>query len=214
MTKPVLIFDFDGTIADTFECSVKAINDLADEYGYRRVEGREIDYYRGKGAREIFKEFKIPLIKVPAIARRLRQVLSAEIKVCSPIKGVKRAIKELKKEGYHLGIITSNSEENVKTFLAENKMEYFDFIHSEGGLFGKDRVIKKVLKQIKINKSDALYIGDEVRDIDAARKAGIKVIAVSWGFNSKSALARQNPDLIVDEPRELVLLIERLANAV
>jgi phosphoglycolate phosphatase len=85
-------------------------------------------------------------------------------------------------------------------------MDYFDFVHSDGSLFGKGKVIKKVLMKYKFSEENVMYIGDEVRDIEAAREAGIRVVSVAWGFNTKKALKMSNPDLIITRPVELLSL--------
>jgi phosphoglycolate phosphatase-like HAD superfamily hydrolase len=48
---------------------------------------------------------------------------------------------------------------------------------------------------------------DEVRDIEAAKKSGIKSIAVAWGYNTKDALIKENPDFLVNSPDELINII-------
>jgi phosphoglycolate phosphatase-like HAD superfamily hydrolase len=64
-------------------------------------------------------------------------------------------------------------------------------------------MINKIIKQRKIIKSEMFYVCDEVRDIVAAQKSGIKSIAVTWGYNTQDALTKENPDFIVDTPNEL-----------
>jgi len=83
-------------------------------------------------------------------------------------------------------------------------MDYFDFIYSDGSLFGKGKILKRVLKKYEFFKRNVVYVGDEVRDIDAAREAGIKIVSVSWGFNSKEVLGSNKPNYIVDTPAELL----------
>jgi len=113
----------------------------------------------------------------------------------------------LKKRGFQLGIITSNSRENVLGALEKNGLQdTFTFIYS-GSTFGKHKVINKWLKIENINPEEVAYVGDEIRDIDAAKKTGIKVIAVGWGFNSPQALAAQNPNFLIERPQELIEII-------
>jgi HAD superfamily hydrolase (TIGR01509 family) len=121
--------------------------------------------------------------------------------------GIKEVLLELKKRGFQLGIITSNSRENVLASLAKNGLQdTFTFIYS-GSTFGKHKVINKWLRIENINPQEVVYVGDEIRDIDAAKKTGIKVIAVAWGFNSQEALAAQNPNFLIERPQELIEII-------
>jgi phosphoglycolate phosphatase len=118
----------------------------------------------------------------------------------------------LNNNGYRLGIITSNSQENVTDFLRVNDLDnLFDFVYSGVTIFGKTTIINNVLKQKQIKPQEVIYVGDETRDIEASKKANIKVIAVTWGFNSQEVLAKQNPDFLIQEPYELLEVIKGLS---
>ncbi len=192
-----LIFDFDGTIADSIDANFKVINNLALKYKFAEI---SIEDIRNKEMKENFKEAKVPLIKLPLIIEEaMKEVREEKI---LPFKDVPSVLRKLK-EKYNLGIVTANLKENAETFLRENELEVFDFVHSST-LFSKHAAIKKVIKDFNI--FDAYYIGDETRDIEAARKAGIKSIAVAWGYNSKELLKKHSPDFLVEKPKELLKL--------
>ena len=61
-----------------------------------------------------------------------------------------------------------------------------------------------------MRKDEVVYVGDEVRDIKAAKRAGMKIIAASWGYNEREALEKYKPDLIVDRPVELIEVVEKV----
>ncbi len=206
----VILFDFDGTIADTFQISVEITNQLAAEYGYKIVQTNEIAEIRNMPSKEILKRLGISLFKLPFLARRFRQELNKKFYDVHPHKGIKDALIELKKCGHRFGIITSNSQVNVASFLNKNDINLFDFTYSGSSIFGKDRTISKCLKDNKITRDDAVYVGDEVRDIDASRKARIKVIAAGWGYNTPDVLLQHKPDALVMQPSELTATIELL----
>ncbi len=103
----------------------------------------------------------------------------------------------------HLGILTSNTQENVQQFLVKNELDFFEFICTGKSVFGKSHMINKIVKQRHLNPNDVFYVCDEVRDIEAARKSGIKSVAVAWGYNTKDALVKENPDFLVTTPEEL-----------
>jgi phosphoglycolate phosphatase-like HAD superfamily hydrolase len=203
MTKTI-IFDFDGTLADTFEVIVSITNSLAVEFGYQPVGEKDIPKLQNLSSREIVRQSGISFFKIPFLIKRLRRELENRITEVNLFPGIKKLIIDLKAEGYSLGIITSNSRENVIALMAINGLENsFDFICSSSKLFGKHKSIAKLLKREKLNRQDVFYVGDETRDIDAAKKAGVRAIAVSWGFNSPEALARHNPDFLASNPQEL-----------
>ena len=209
MTAKVIIFDFDGTIADTLDAIVNISNRLALEFGYKQTSFAEITQLKNLNSREIIKQSGISIFKVPFLIRKVKAELSKEITEVKPIIGIKEALTELKAQGNNLLIITSNSKDNVMLFLEKNNLEYlFSSIYSGATLFGKSKIINKILKQEDINIEQVIYVGDETRDIESARKSKIKAIAVTWGFNSKKVLAEQNPDYLIHQPHELINLIE------
>lgn len=208
MTAKVLIFDFDGTIADTLDAIVNISNRLAADFGYKQTSFEEIAHLKNLNSREIIKQSGISIFKVPFLIRKVKAELNKEIQRLETIPGINEALIELKDQGNKLLILTSNSKENVILFLEKNNMQdLFSFIYSGATLFGKSRMINSILKQENINIEQAFYVGDETRDIEAARKSNIKAIAVSWGFNSQEVLAEQNPDFLIHEPNELINVI-------
>jgi phosphoglycolate phosphatase len=137
--------------------------------------------------------------------RRVKKELNKEIADLKPFTGIAESLFQLKEHGYKLGIITSNMEDNVIAFLKNNNLHlFFDFIHTGTTLFGKHKIIDKLIKRHKFCLDKIIYVGDETRDIEAAKKSKIKIIAVSWGFNSPTILAQYNPDFLVNHPQELV----------
>jgi phosphoglycolate phosphatase-like HAD superfamily hydrolase len=215
MSVKVIVFDFDGTLADTLDAIVSITNRLAKTYGYKPTEPEELAQIRNMSSREIVKQSNISIFKLPFLLRRIKADLKNDIQQIKPILGIKEALTQLKNEGNLLGILTSNSEENVRAFLQKHNMEdLFSFIYSETTLFGKHKVLNKFIKQNNLIPEEVIYVGDETRDIESSKKINVKVIAVSWGFNSREALAKQNPEFLIDKPSELVDLMGSLKQIV
>ncbi|MBD2253798.1 HAD-IA family hydrolase [Nostoc parmelioides] len=209
MTQKVIIFDFDGTIADTVDALVSIANRLAVEFGYLQITPEQLTLLRNFSSREIIKYSGVSLIKIPFLVKKVKSELKNKIHELKPIPGIKEALLELKENDYKLGIITSNSRENVTNFLSINELDsLFDFIYSGVTIFGKTTIINNVLRQKQFKPQTVIYVGDETRDIEASKKANIKVIAVTWGFNSPEILAKQNPDFLIHQPRELLEVIK------
>lgn len=209
MTQKVIIFDFDGTIADTVDALVSIANRLAVEFGYIQITPNELALLRNLTAREIIKYSGISLFKIPFLVKKVKAELKHKIHEMKPIPGIKPTLIELKNQGYMLGIITSNSQDNVIEFLKLNELEcLFDFIQSGVTIFGKTTIINNVIKQKQLKPQEVVYVGDETRDIEAAKKANIKVIAVSWGFNASEILANQNPDFLIHQASELLDVVK------
>lgn len=204
----VIIFDFDGTIADTHDALVEITNRLAGEFGYKPVNQEKLLQLKNLSSRDIVKQSEISILKIPFLLKKIKLELGKQIKNLQPVSGLAKALCELKQEGYQLGIITSNEKSNVIDFLKENNLEeVFDFIYSGIAIFGKDKIMAKFIKNNGLRKSQAIYVGDETRDIEAAKKSGMSVIAVSWGFNSAAILAKHQPNFLIHHPREILEVV-------
>lgn len=208
MDKKTLIFDFDGTIADTIPAILVTVNKLSSEFGFQKITKEQITQLRRMNRFDMIKkivDLGIPVFKIPQIVKRGQEELGKNIRSLKPIEGIRGTIVELKNKGFNLGVLSSNSKENVEEFLKQNKLiDFFDFIESENNLFGKARALSSILKKHSIDKNSAYYIGDETRDIEAAADAGIKSAAVCWGFNAREILEKQKADFIIDKPRQLI----------
>jgi HAD superfamily hydrolase (TIGR01662 family) len=199
-----VIFDFDGTIADTLAVGIAIINRHSAYFGIRKIDKRDVRKLKKLPLMSILKEFEIALIKVPFLLKFFRSELAKEIDSILPFDGVVQALRNLKSKGYRLGILSSNSVDNVTSFLKNNDLEIFDFVWSENTLFGKQRALKKILKVYELSASEVLYIGDEVRDIEGAKKAGVASGAVTWGYNDEELLLEHEPDVMFNSPQDLL----------
>ena len=194
-----IVFDFDGTIADTYSKIKGIVNDLKKE------ENKEIDFeeIRDHGTKYLIKKSGIPLWKMPKFVHRTM----FELKQKGNIKLFPKMLNVFKRlnKNYKLGIVSSNTEENIRFVLKKYDLEnLFEFVYSRSSLFGKHRTLKKMCKKYKIKPKEVIYIGDEDRDVIAAKKARIRIAAVTWGFNSKKRLKEKNPDYLIDNPEELL----------
>ncbi len=202
----LVIFDFDGTIADSLQAGIEITNKIAEQLNLRKLDPNKIDYYKNLSPSDFLKLMKVPIYKIPALATIYHAEFNKVIANLKPFPHIDTVVKQLAKT-YKLGILSSNSVENIKTFLKNNNLyEYFSFIHSQPHIFGKSANIKRILRQNRLSSKQAIYIGDEVRDIQAAHKAKIPVIAVSWGLNSSQILQKHNPDYLISEPLQILNL--------
>lgn len=210
MSSKVIIFDFDGTIADSRMTLIRIANDLAEEFGYHPVTEDDIIRLSNLSSQEVLKQSPIPPYKLPFLLRKVKKELNKHIINLTPFEGMREALESLKSQKFNLGIVTSNLRKNVISFLAKNNlMEYFDFVYSDNTLFGKHKIINKVIKKHNLLVENIIYVGDETRDIEAARKSKVKVIAVTWGFNSKEVLQNHHPDFMIYNPSDLPIILEK-----
>ena len=185
---PTIVFDFDGTIADTLSVVIRIANKFADHYGYKKIPLSDLPKIREKKPSAVLKHLGISIFKLPIVVRKIRFEMNKEIVHLKTAVDLRDTLVHLKENGCVLGILTTNSRENVTEFLKNNDLQLFDFIYSGRAVFGKGRLLKKLMHDKTIPHADPIYIGDEIRDVEAAKKAGIKVIGVTWGYNTKTAL--------------------------
>ena len=205
----LIIFDFDGTLADTLGALLRISNRLAPEFGYPQIGDEQFASLKYLSSWEIIKLSKVALWKLPFLIKRVKEEFPKEVRNVRLFPGVIELLNTLKMQGYRLGIVSSNAEQNIRSLLGQNQIEHlFDFV-TTASTFGKGKAIGKLLKQYKCPKSDAIYIGDEIRDIQAARSIEIRVVAVGWGFNAPTALIDRQPDLLITKPLALINALAR-----
>lgn len=208
MAIKAILFDFDGTIADTQDAFLEIVNELADEFGYSPVDHVQLERLKNLSSLDVIKESAIPTLKIPFIIKRVKKELGKKISHLEPYQSINHALLTLKARGYLIGIVTSNLKENVLAFLEKNDLDkIFDFIHSGTTLFGKNKIINRVIKDNKLKAEEVIYVGDETRDINAAKQSKIKMISVGWGFNSPQILSQHQPDFLVHHPSELLEVV-------
>jgi phosphoglycolate phosphatase len=199
-----LIFDFDGTLADSFELVMDIAYDLT---GIERRSKKEVARLRKLPLLKAAVELHIPLMQAPRLLFKGRQIMSERIDEVHPFSGIPETLSKLHAAGYHLLVISSNSEKNVRTFLRAHDLEsFFDGVYGNVALFNKAGSLRKVIKRNRLQTEDCFYIGDEVRDIVAATSAKVEPIAVSWGYQAPEALRKYHPYALLKEPNELLKL--------
>lgn len=199
-----LIFDFDGTLANSFEETFRVAAALAPEFGYRAAEPHEIEALRGASYRSIAAQFGIAWHKIPLIAARVRKEVASKISDMETFEGMPQVLLELRRRGLQLGVLTSNDPRNVERFFEARGLTCFDFITSSSSIWGKERRLKALLRSRRLGAHEVAYVGDEVRDIEATKPLGVSMIAVSWGYTSKAFLAEHAPDFLIDAPSDLL----------
>ena len=200
-----VLFDFDGTIADTISAGLEIINSHADYYGYKRLDG---DIKTHFSALQLVKMAEIKFWKLPYLIYQLKKKLSEKYDELQVLPEAPELIKKLNDAGYELGILTSNSLKTVKSFLKKYELDsFFTFLRTDVSLFGKKKALAKAKKVI--NKK-IVYIGDELRDIEACRKNDIPIVSIPWGLNSYESLEEHNPGLVAKNADEAYNLLINL----
>jgi len=188
------IFDLDGTLADSFPWFQRVFNGVADRYGFRRVAEHEVAALRGKGPRELLTHLDVPVWKLPLIAAHMRRLKSRHLDDIPLFFGAHEMLQSLAGAGVRLALVSSDHEANVRHQLGAETAALFAHYACGASLFGKTAKFRQVLKRSRVAPAQTIAIGDELRDIEAARAAGIACGAVAWGYADAAALRAQRPD--------------------
>lgn len=203
----VIIFDFDGTLAQTLEAMIEVYNGLAKKFRCRPIDPKDINHLRGGNIPDLFRAYRITPLKLPFLVIAVRRGLKKRMGSLPLQPDVANVIRTLKARGITVGILSSNSRQNIEASLrAHGLFDEFAFVDSYGHLFGKHRALKKIAKKLRLSPEDIVYVGDEVRDVEAAKNAGVTSVAVTWGFQTRDPLERAQPDTLIEKPEELLSL--------
>lgn len=137
-------------------------------------------------------------------ALRMRQYMARDIGRISLFPGVDRLLRELAGRGAQLAIVTSNSIENVRQILGPESAALIHHYECGASMFGKRPKLRAVLRNSGIPAVEALCIGDEIRDLEAARAEGIAFGAVSWGYTHPQALQAHDPEEVFESLEEIL----------
>lgn len=203
MPYSLAIFDLDGTLADSFPWFLRTINDVADRFGFRRVADEDIEGLRHASSREILSRLEVPLWKLPAIARHARRLKAEAASEIPLFAGVEAMLRTLAESGVQLALVTSDSEANAREKLG-SAAALFSHFDCAASLFGKAAKFRRVIRRAGVDSAQVIAIGDEVRDIEAARAVGIACGAVCWGYAAPAALRAHGPDHVFERMDEIL----------
>lgn len=200
----LVIFDFDGTLSDSGGWFLSIIDHLSDRYGFRRVGRHEVEPLRRMPTHEVIRHIGVPRWKLPFIARYVRRLFGRHAHQVQLFDGVPEMLAAIEAASIPMAIVTSNSETNARAVLGPDNAARIHWWACGASLFGKAPKFRKVLKASGIPPHQALSIGDETRDIDAARATGVRAGAALWGYASPEALVHLDPDIAFAGPQAVV----------
>ena len=186
------IFDFDGTLADSLRWFRSSFPDMTARFNLTPVSTDELEELRMMSGRQIMARLNVPMWRLPAIVSDMRKRKLAAASEMSLFDGVEAMLAGLRHLGIKVAIVSSDSEESVRQVLGPITalITHFD---CGAAVFGKHRKFRRVARHFGIKPADAICIGDEIRDIEAARAAGMDSGAVAWGYAFPAALQAAGP---------------------
>ena len=204
MKYKLVIFDFDGTLADSFPWLISVTDQVADRYKFKRLDKSQIETLRGEDVRKLIKDYHVPFWRIPLIGKHLRELMHENIQHIQMFDGIPALLQALAHQGAVLAVLSSNSYQNIQQVLGPEISVLISYFECGVSIFGKPAKIKKILKKSGFNPEQAIFIGDETRDLDAARAIPIASGAVAWGFARFEALQALSPNELFANVAEIL----------
>jgi phosphoglycolate phosphatase len=197
------IFDFDGTLADSLPWFRACFQDMITRFDLAPVRDDEMEGLRGLSAREIMARLNLSMWQLPAIVSDMRKRKLAAASEISLFAGIPAILTDLQRLGIKTAIVSSDSEASVRLVLgpAAATIARFD---CGAAIFGKHWKFRRVARRLGTEPADTICIGDEIRDIEAARAAGMDSGAVAWGYAFPSALQAAGPTHLFNSIEEMM----------
>ena len=205
-----VIFDFDGTLADSGEIAFKAMNSMSESHGFRKLDWSEIESIRKMSTMERSRYMGVPLIKIPIMAQEFYKYYKEHMVDMSLNEGIGELLEDLHNFGYKIAVISSNDEDNIRNFLKVKGLDNIDDVLCSSHVFSKDRIINKFLRQKGLEKQEVIYVGDEIRDITACNSADISIIWVDWGLDIRENVEKFKPDYMISRPDQVLEILDEL----
>ncbi len=202
-----ILFDFDGTIADSEQAALGIINQIADRHGYRHLRMDEVESLRRMPIRDRFRILGLPMRKLPGWAKEYNDLFSHAVGEVNPIAGMPELIEDLHRKGYVISILSSNAEDNIRYFLERHAIHQVREVLCSHRIFSKARMIRRHMRRNRLSADDLYYVGDEHRDVVACKKAGVPVIWVRWGFDGFEAVASAQPEFVAEKPEDILGIV-------
>jgi phosphoglycolate phosphatase len=204
--KPTVIFDFDGTLVDSIVASIRIFEKIM-----KRPEpysDEQIARLRGLSALQVVRELRIRPWRVPWMVIRGRQLMRRQIDNIVVFEGIEDVLRQLKAAGIPMYIMSSNSPGNIRQLMKARGLDhYFTHVYGNVGIFGKAKRLRQIIERNRLDMARVIYVGDEGRDVEAAKHVGIKSVAVGWGFNSPELLARHHPTELAESTSQLATIL-------
>lgn len=208
MVKAV-VFDFDGTLCDTGVGVKKSAKYALDAFGIKSPEWEELDFFIGPPLLVTFQErFNQSVTDAEKLVKKYRErYTNIGLYESEFYNGIPQLIKDLKSQGFKLGIASSKPINYVEELLIKADLQaYFDYISAvsfNADCESKQSILERCLNELGVEPNDAIMVGDRFYDMDGARGAGVDSVGVLWGFGSKFELIESGATYVVDKIQDI-----------
>ncbi len=203
-----IIFDWSGILSDDWAATFATGNDVLEVWGHRRLSEKEfrelyelpwINFYNKLGVEiDEKKEYALWEKIFPKHAHMLK-----------PFPSAKEVLAKLKGEGKKILIFSAHNQNLLEKEIEEYGFkELIDAVNASNA--DKREKIEELIASHEIERENSIYVGDMCHDIETAKLAGVKSVAVLSGYDSREKLEAENPDYIIDDVGELPALLEKM----
>ena len=201
--RKLFLFDFDGVLSDSLDLYAEAVKRCLERIGTPIVKTRE-DYlvlFEGN----FYESMAARGVDLAAFAQAAKEIMPGiDYDAMRPFDGLLPVLESLKKD-HLLAVISSNGSRTIRRMLERFGFDpYFEEILGSDFLVSKKEKIDHALAKYGIPPERTFYIGDTTGDIVEARAAGVRTVAVTWGWHSRERLVAAHPDFLVETPEGLL----------
>lgn len=212
---PIILFDFDGTLADTAPMIRSVYGDIAQRHKLRPLTDEDYTTLRRGTITDARKWTGIRWWQFPLMIRSIKRLMLLQAEKVKLFPGAVDLVRQLHEDNVQMYILSRNTPETIQRTLTRYKLARYVSVlpRRRRSLGGKVAAIKQLIRRERVDPATVWIVGDEVRDLQAAQRAGISSIAVTWGLQDESILQRYNPTYIVNTIDELQATLQQIRRA-
>jgi phosphoglycolate phosphatase len=204
----VVVFDFDGVLADTLDEMLLISKQVCESMGYPcEPSSADLNALNRMEFVELGKQLGIPEPRVDEFVERTFRLFSTRPAPPRIFPGMREVVLGLA-DKTKIGILTGNTFQVVDRFLETNELSAaIDVVMSADAPGNRSMKLERIVSQLGQLQSKKYLVGDAVSDVRVAHESAVTSIAVTWGHQSETKLRGANPDYIVHTPHELLCIL-------
>lgn len=204
-----VVFDFDGTLADTEGFLRHIYSDIAREKKWVALDRKKFRNLFTASIWDAALWARFRPWRLAHLVNQSRLRLQARSDEIAVFPGMKEVIKKLDKDGFDIYALSRNWQSTVQLVVDKNGLGSVVHVMEKPGFFSKHKSVRKLLEQKNYQKDVTWMVGDEVRDLYAAKRAGVPFIAVTWGFQDQKTLKTFKPSAIAKKPEDILKIVQK-----
>ena len=216
--KKAVIFDLDGTLADTIASIAWCGNRAFARFGLPSFTEAEYKRFVGDGAAMLVRRALLAagdgkLSRFDEVYQEYRDIFSRDCMYqVKPYEGIVPLLSELKKRGIRIAVLSNKPDADSRHVVEELFGKgYFD--HVQGQAEGIPRKpdpagVYRIMEAFGMRAEDFLYVGDSCVDMRTGKAAGLFTVGVLWGFRDRAELEENHADVVIARPEELLSFLD------